>query len=554
MHYGRTIWDLTDFELDYYPVWLRTPLHTEPVLTPLYVEMFCGYMMLNWRKVSDYLKTPTTMGPIWKMYKGHGYMTLALPREEEIPEREAAFKKKMAPVLRDPDKAARDNLKGMDDLVEPFLPLKPDEMDDGELLTHVYDMLDFQNKIIFENWVGWNTFAPWVSGFQDLIRDVAGIGTTDVEYSHLLGGYPNRLQETNTILGKLAQQAVKDGLDGLFLNNPPEEVIPAMEQSEAGKNWLAQFNDFMAVHGFRTLRHYEFCEPGWYEDPTLVFPVIGQYVEAGGGKDLENEHRLRVDEREAAESALMSKVPPERKDEANQLLKLARIANYWLESAAWGCDMRRMAVGRRCFMACGRRMAGDGVIENPEDVWMLFPDEIIAALANHEKGRYISLVQDRRKEWEYYVSLTKNMDEVPPFIGDPEQIMVMLSKDMALGPTITRPPLEDPDEVGALLTGSAGAPGVVEGTVRLVMDEKGFNTVKPGEIMVCPMTSATWTPLFGIISGLITDSGGELSHPVNVSREYGIPAVCGTTFGTQKLKTGDRVKIDANKMRVYKLD
>jgi pyruvate,water dikinase len=72
--------------------------------------------------------------------------------------------------------------------------------------------------------------------------------------------------------------------------------------------------------------------------------------------------------------------------------------------------------------------------------------------------------------------------------------------------------------------------------------------------MVGPMTSATGTPLFGIIAGLITDSGGELSHPVIVSREYGIPAVCGTVLATQKLKTGDRVKIDANKMRVYKLD
>ena len=554
MHYGRTFWDLTDFELDYYPVWVRTPLHTEPVLTPLYVEMFCGYMMHNWRRVADYLKTPLSMGPVWKMYKGHGYMSIAYPREEEIPAREAVFKKRMALVLRDVDQAVADNHKALDDLVKPFLPMDPDKMDDGELLTHVFEMLDFQNKIIFQYWLGWISLSPWVSNFQDLIRDVAGIGPADVEYSHLLGGYPNLLYESNTILGDLSKLAVKDGLDGLILNKPDKEVIPAMQQSEAGRNWVAQLEEFIGKHGFRLTRHYEFCEPGWYEDPTLVLPFIRQYIEAGGGKDLAEEHRLRVKEREAAERNLMDKVPAERQGEATQLLKIARAANYWLESADWLCELRRMAVGRRCFMACGKRMAGDGVIENPEDVWMLFPDEIIAALGNHEKGRYISLVQDRRKEWEYYGSLTSNPDEVPLFFGDPEQILVMLQKDMAIGPTITRPPLEDPEAVGALLSGSAGAPGVVEGTVRLVMDESGWNSVKPGDIMVCPMTSATWTPLFGIIGGLITDSGGELSHPVIVSREYGIPAVCGTVLGTQKLKTGDRVKIDANKMRVYKLD
>lgn len=554
MHYGRTFWDLTDFELEYYPVWVRTPLHTEPCLTPLYVEMFCGYMMHNWRRVADFLKTPQSMGPIWKLYKGHGYMSIAYPRDEEIPAREAVFKKRMASVLRDVDQAVAENHKSLDDLVKPLLPLNPDEMDDGELLTHVYDMLDFQNKIIFQYWTGWISLSPWVSNFQELISDVAGIGPADVAYSHLLGGYPNLLYESNTILGKLSQQAVDDSLDGIILNNAPDEVIPAMQESEAGKNWVGKLEEFIGKHGFRLTRHYEFCEPGWYEDPTMVFPFIRQYIEAGGGKDMDIEHKKRVEEREAAEGDLISKVPSERKEEATNLLKIARAANYWLESADWLCELRRMAIGRRCFLACGKRMAGDGVIENAEDVWMLFPDEVIAAVANHEKGRYISLVKDRREEWEGYKSLSPNMEEVPPFFGDPEQILVMLQKDMAIGPTISRPPLEDPEKVGALLSGSAGAPGVVEGTVRLVMDESGWNTVKPGDIMVCPMTSATWTPLFGIIGGLITDSGGELSHPVIVSREYGIPAVCGTVSATQKLKTGDRVKIDANKMRVYKLD
>ena len=109
-------------------------------------------------------------------------------------------------------------------------------MDDGELLTHVYEMLDFQNKIIFQYWTGWISLSPWVSNFQDLIRDVAGIGPADVEYSHLLGGYPNLLYESNTILGRLAQQAVDDSLDGILLNNDPSEVIPAMKESESGNN------------------------------------------------------------------------------------------------------------------------------------------------------------------------------------------------------------------------------------------------------------------------------------------------------------------------------
>ena len=60
-----------------------------------------------------------------------------------------------------------------------------------------------------------------------------------------------------------------------------------------------------------------------------------------------------------------------------------------------------------------------------------------------------------------------------------------------------------------------------------------FDQVKKGEVLVCKMTSPAWVVLFTKIGGLVTDSGGALSHPAVVSREFGIPAVVGTRTGTQ---------------------
>jgi rifampicin phosphotransferase len=48
-------------------------------------------------------------------------------------------------------------------------------------------------------------------------------------------------------------------------------------------------------------------------------------------------------------------------------------------------------------------------------------------------------------------------------------------------------------------------------------------------------------PLLGAI---VTDRGGLLSHAAIVSREYGIPAVVGTTDGTTVLPDGARVRVD----------
>ena len=44
----------------------------------------------------------------------------------------------------------------------------------------------------------------------------------------------------------------------------------------------------------------------------------------------------------------------------------------------------------------------------------------------------------------------------------------------------------------------------------------------------------------------VLDSGGIMSHAAIVAREYGLPTVIGTGTGTKRIKTGDRLRVDAN--------
>jgi phosphoenolpyruvate-protein kinase (PTS system EI component) len=61
---------------------------------------------------------------------------------------------------------------------------------------------------------------------------------------------------------------------------------------------------------------------------------------------------------------------------------------------------------------------------------------------------------------------------------------------------------------------------------------------------VCPITMASWSPVFAVIGGLVTERGGPLSHPATLAREYGIPAVLSLPNATTVLAEGSTVSID----------
>ena len=95
-----------------------------------------------------------------------------------------------------------------------------------------------------------------------------------------------------------------------------------------------------------------------------------------------------------------------------------------------------------------------------------------------------------------------------------------------------------------ILTGASGSRGVVTARARIVRGPQDFNRVRPGEIVVCPSTDPSWTPLFGIAAGVITERGGVLSHAAIVAREYGIPAVLGIAEATRRIDEGDQITLD----------
>lgn len=92
--------------------------------------------------------------------------------------------------------------------------------------------------------------------------------------------------------------------------------------------------------------------------------------------------------------------------------------------------------------------------------------------------------------------------------------------------------------------------GVIQAKASVITDISEASKLQAGEIMVVPFTDPGWTPLFSLAAGVVTETGGLLSHAALISREYGIPCVLNVNGATEQIKDQSMIEIDGNEGRV----
>jgi len=100
------------------------------------------------------------------------------------------------------------------------------------------------------------------------------------------------------------------------------------------------------------------------------------------------------------------------------------------------------------------------------------------------------------------------------------------------------------EAVDGAIQGFPGSSGSHTGPVRVIRDASEFGRLRPGDVLVCPITSPAWSVLLSQAGAVVTDGGGVLSHAAVIAREYGIPAVMATGDATRRLADGQVVVVD----------
>jgi rifampicin phosphotransferase len=195
---------------------------------------------------------------------------------------------------------------------------------------------------------------------------------------------------------------------------------------------------------------------------------------------------------------------------------------------------------RRLLREVGRRLVAAGAIRGHDDVFWLQWDELETTTARAlDEGQavadYVSLLAARRVRWERERKVT------PPVVLPSEGGGRFLGIDWR-----GWMPARTEQTAGTIIKGVGASPGRVCGVAGVIHGPDEFHQMRPGDILVAKITTPAWTPLFALASAVVTDVGGPLSHGSIIAREYRIPAVLGTGIATERIHSGQQVKVDGD--------
>jgi pyruvate,water dikinase len=427
--------------------------------------------------------------------------------------------------------------------LEALRRLDPAALTGGELATAATAALDLLDEICRRRF---RHFVPGVVHailLRMLTRLAAGSGAVQAR-TGLLGGIDHRTAKLNAELARLARDAAdRPALRRLFSEVAPQALQAELEREPDAATFCARLKRLLAEFGARGARGMLPMPsfPSWADTPAVVLGLLQAMVREAPtvGQLCSDEDELR------ARTALQDQLRARLHHSWRGRLRLERLFDasldryrgllYVREESLWQGEIL-VATLRRVVLEIGRRLRLAGTISDEEDVFFLRREEIAAAVGGSLRATHLlPLISARRAQ---FLAWEKGTREGHNWFG----------LALGLAPRDLRA-----SAAGEVLSGLPASPGVARGRVKLVRDQTEFHRLERGDVLVCPVTTPAWTPLFSLAAAVVTDIGGPLSHAANVAREEGIPAVLGTDVATRVLHDGETVLVDGTAGRVSRV-
>ncbi len=380
----------------------------------------------------------------------------------------------------------------------------------------------------------------------------------DLAIAKMVAGVDVDLFRPDDELKNLARIVVEHGLEDALNSHDPLAALdgtPFMEHWNAVKDPWFNFSNSTGFY-----HHHKI----WIENPDIPLSFIRDYVDQlKAGEDILRPVEQIAAERDRIVSEYEALLGTDEDREAfRQKLGLARVVFPYVENHNFYVEHWSHSVFFRKMKELGDVFVKEDFLDDRNDIFYIKRDEVNEALWDMYSAWAVGGPSRGPAYWRREIDRRKGILNAlagwtpPPALGAPPEVVTEPFTIMLWG--ITSDSINmwlGADAVeGGDLKGFAASPGVAEGPARVIMDADNIGELEEGEILIAPITAPSWAPVFGKIEAAVTDIGGMMSHAAIVCREYGLPAVTGTAFGTKNIKNGMRVRVDGNAGTVTVLD
>ncbi len=342
---------------------------------------------------------------------------------------------------------------------------------------------------------------------------------------NLFNGIDNKSIEIDKYLYELVHK-YRDVLD-LSNSDDFSYLINNTEfKSENSNKFISEFSKFINFYGYRSVG-FDLKDSIWIEDPQIVLDILKRYpMSINKSKSIDYSTELR----QQTLDNILSNLPNDKKvEEFNELYDPLKEIWYLKEDHSFYIDQASSSVLSLAIKKIGKLMHENALIDELEDIFFLKMSELNLFREKAIDIDFKKQILFRKNERDKYKNITP-----PKYLGAIDAIQ---SESMSLNSL----------EKIKIFKGVPASLGKSIGPAKIIKSFEDSAKLKEGDIMVCISTNPSWTPLFGIVSGIISETGGTLSHTAVVAREYNIPTILEVENSTELISDNDLIEVDADK-------
>lgn len=329
-----------------------------------------------------------------------------------------------------------------------------------------------------------------------------------------------------TALANIVQKLEKSGLADEFRAQDPKKALEWLKEY-AHDDIYIDVRDFLEQHGYRAVMEFDLVTKPWVLVPENMMTVLQNLrVTTEGTKHNKTSQEivdsLRTPQKPNTRKVLRWVLPLCHRSVRHRETTKALLVNV----------IHKMRIG---FLRLGNLLVKKWYIPNPDLVFFFRKEELRKYLATRDPA----LLKKALQRQQYHPGWCK--------LKFAELNVGWVNKLEPRAPNLMA------GDVKISATSVCG--GEVVARACVIKDlESEIGGLQRGDVLITHATDIGWSPYFPLLTGIVTELGGLISHGAVIAREYGLPCIVGAANATDIFKTGDLVRLSGTKGIIEKVE